>query len=78
MIFSPQRERAWGRYMFGPSSPYTECTGPGIDHPAFAYGAYLLHKYTQWDSAGRMLTIFYLMSTGFPYQVQLMRSTIQL
>ncbi len=44
---------------------------------AFPYGAYLLHKYTSFDAATRTATIHYLMSTGNPYQVQLMRTTLR-
>jgi hypothetical protein len=62
--------------MFGPQDPDSDRNAPPIGHPAFAYGAYLLHKYTQWDSDHRLLTIFYLMSTGRPYQVQLMKTII--
>ncbi len=77
-VFDPQRDAAWGRFMFGPQEPDSDRNLPHIGHPAFAYGAYLLHKYTQWDSDHRLLTIFYLMSTGRPYQVQLMKTIIAL
>jgi hypothetical protein len=77
-VFDPQRDAAWGRFMFGPQEPDSDRNLPHIGHPAFAYGAYLLHKYTQWDSDHRLLTIFYVMSTGRPYQVQLMKTIIAL
>lgn len=77
-IFDPQRERAWGRYMFKPGDANSDRDLPHIGHPAFAYGAFLLGKYTQWDPERHVATIYYLMSTGRPYQVQLMRSTIAL
>jgi hypothetical protein len=51
---------------------------PIIGGDGFAYGAYLLNRYTGWDAATRTLTIYYLMSTGMPYQVQLMSSKIKL
>jgi len=50
---------------------------PAIGGNGFAYGAYLLGRYTRWDVATRTLTIYYVMSTGMPYQVQLMRSQIR-
>jgi hypothetical protein len=50
---------------------------PAIGGNGFAYGAYLLNRYTRWDRGTRTLTIYYLMSTGMPYQVQLMRSQIR-
>jgi hypothetical protein len=51
---------------------------PPIGGNGFAYGAYLLNRYTRWDAATRTLTLYYVMSTGMPYQVQLMRSRIRL
>jgi hypothetical protein len=65
-VFDPAADNAWGHYM---------ATGSDL---SFAYGAYLLHKYTQWDPTHRTVTIFYLLSTGLPYQVQLMRTVIAL
>jgi hypothetical protein len=66
-------------YMHRARSPVAD----GFDHlpptiggNGFAYGAYLLNRYTRWDGATGTLTIYYLMSTGMPYQVQLMRSQI--
>jgi hypothetical protein len=50
---------------------------PTIGGDGFAYGAYLLNRYTRWDPAARMLTLYYLLSTGTPYQVQLMRSRVE-
>jgi len=77
-IFSPVLDNAWDHFMFKPSVPDSNRNLPHIGHPAFAYGAFLLHKYTQWDESHRFATIFYLMSTGRPYQVQLMSSVIAL
>jgi hypothetical protein len=51
---------------------------PTIGGNGFAYGAYLLNRYTRWDATTGTLTIYYLMSTGMPYQVQLMRSQIKI
>ena len=51
---------------------------PTIGGNGFAYGAYLLNRFTRWDSATKTLTIYYLMSTGMPYQVQLMRSLVRI
>jgi hypothetical protein len=43
---------------------------------SFAYGAFLLNPYTRWDATTQTVTIFYLMSTGEPYQAVVMRSRI--
>lgn len=72
-IFDPDREHAWGRYMF-----HKDVFEPKIKHPGFAYGAYILQHYTQWDNESKTFTLYYLMSTGSPYQVQVMRSKISL
>jgi hypothetical protein len=65
VLFDPTTDNAWGHYMN--HTPY-----------AFPYGAYLLHKYLAYDVGSRTLTLHYLMSTGDPYQVQLMRTTLRL
>jgi hypothetical protein len=77
-IFDPTRDNAWGHYMFSPNMPNSNRNPPNFGHPAFAYGAFLLHKYTEYDRKRNIVTIYYLMSTGRPYQVQLMRSSIRL
>jgi hypothetical protein len=64
-IFDPDREAAWGPDMID------EVGG-------FAYGAFLLHPYTNWDPATRVVTLNYLLSPGSPYGVMLMRSQIQI
>jgi hypothetical protein len=64
-IFDPDREKAWGAYM-------------NDEIGGFAYGAYLLNPYTNWDAANETVTIHYLMSTGSPYGIVLMRSQIKI
>jgi hypothetical protein len=51
-------------------------SAPEIEHPGFAYGPYILNHYTEYDPTTDTATICYLMSTGKPYQVQVMRSRI--
>ena len=46
--------------------------------PGFAYGAFLLNKFTRWDSENRRLELYYLLSLGSPYQVQVMHTTLEL
>lgn len=91
-IFTPTRDGAYqsmdgnGKashrgYMHRESSPVPDGLDrlpPAIGGNGFAYGAYLLNRYTRWDPATRTLTIYYLMSTGMPYQVQLMRTEIRI
>jgi hypothetical protein len=78
-LFNPVRDNALGRYMWNAGFPdinHLAASAPTIDHPGFAYGAYLLNHYTTYDTAHDVATITYLMSTGKPYQVQVMRSSI--
>jgi hypothetical protein len=74
-IFDPIREEARGRYMATNPELYDKGWRP-VNHPSFAYGAFLLNPYTQWDAETHIATINYLMSTGYPYQVQVMQSQI--
>jgi hypothetical protein len=39
-----------------------------------AYGAFILNRFTKWDQEARILDIYFLLSTGRPYQVHLMHS----
>jgi hypothetical protein len=64
-IFNPDRDGAWA-------------TGLMDDRlRSFAYGAFLLQPFTEWDPLNQSVTIYYLMSTGSPYQAVVMRSTIK-
>jgi hypothetical protein len=76
VLFNPDRDQAWDRYMFKSGVADSNRTRPNFGHPAFAYGAFLLHRYTRFNPRTRQATLHYLMSTGRPYQVQLMRSVI--
>jgi hypothetical protein len=81
-IFHPGREHAYGYYMhqpglddINPQSPPHQA--PPGDNPGWAYGAYLLNRFTQWDPHTRLIELYYLMSTSSPYQVHLMHTTIR-
>jgi hypothetical protein len=78
-VFDPVRDGALGRYMFRPGLPDPNGLrdrAPRIGHPSFAYGAFLLNPFTRWDPAEKTVTVYFLLSTGWPYQVQLMRSRL--
>jgi hypothetical protein len=77
-IFDPIREGAHGRYMAATPTTFPPSWKPNITHPSFAYGAFLLNPYTTWEAEQSVVTITYLMSTGCPYQVQVMKSRILL
>jgi hypothetical protein len=76
VVFHPDRDRGWNHFMFADNVPASGRTAPNIGHPAFPYGAYLLHKYLRWDAARKIATIMFLMSSGRPYQVQMIQSEI--
>jgi hypothetical protein len=81
-VLDPVRDGALGHYMYRPNLPDPNNLavrgGPLIHHPSFLYGPHLLNRYTRFDARANTVTIHYLVSTGWPYQVQLMRSSIQL
>jgi hypothetical protein len=81
-VLDPVRDGALGHYMYRPGGPDPNNLavrgGPLIGHPSFLYGPHLLNHYTRFDARANTITIHYLVSTGWPYQVQLMRSAIQL
>lgn len=80
VIFDPQREGAWGRYMHRPGRDDPSRWPPIFpgEPQGFAYGAFLLNGHTIWNADEQTATIWYLMSTFSPYQVQLMRSQIRI
>ena len=82
-LFDPIRENAYAFYMHQPGKDdihprLPPSQPPGQNNPGWAYGIFLLNRYTTWDPGGSVLGIYYLMSTGSPYQVQLMHTTIRL
>jgi predicted Fe-Mo cluster-binding NifX family protein len=77
--FNPIRDNAIGRYLHHAAFPDVNnlaASVPNIPHPGFAYGPYLLNHYTTYDVDADTATIHYLMSTGKPYQVQVMRTRL--
>jgi hypothetical protein len=82
IVFDPLRENALGRFMRRPGDDLNDVPPvlpPDYDtayggKTSFAYGAFLLNRYTKWNPVARDLTIYYLLSTFRPYQVQLMCS----
>jgi hypothetical protein len=85
-IFDPTTMGAYGPggYMhdpnttdgFNPKVPPPQ--PPGENHPGWAYGVFVLNRFTEWDPAIRELGIYYLMSTSSPYQVHLMHSRLRI
>jgi hypothetical protein len=86
IIFDPLRENALGRFMHRPGcdelhkNPELLPSDPDLAYdgwPGYAYGPFNLNRYTEWDPQSRTVTLYYLMSTFAPYQVQLMRSQVK-
>jgi len=81
VAFDPCREAAYGRYMHWPDLDGLLAAGNdrklywSSRDPGWAYGAFIVAPLTRWNPGDRTLTLFYLMSTSRPYQVQLMRSS---
>jgi len=51
---------------------------PWDDQVSWAYGAFIIHRFTEWDPAKSQVRICYLLSLFAPYQLQLMESWIGL
>ncbi|OBF50472.1 hypothetical protein A5787_08030 [Mycobacterium sp. 852002-50816_SCH5313054-b] len=82
-IFNPCRERAYGNFMHWSGMDDLNTRIPPTwlawqDTPGFAYGAFMIDKFTNFDRDTRDLNLVYLMSTSSPYQVQVMRTVVRL
>ncbi len=82
-LFDPVREGAYGISMHMPGKdrifPLVPPSDPAaVDHPGWAYGAFILESYTTWDAEARILSLFYLLSFAYPYQVQVMHSSLRI
>ena len=80
-IFDPGIQGAYGRYMHQPPLDRIHPDLPprqpnGKDNPGWAYGAFLLERFTAFDRATGVLRMAYLLSFGSPYQVHVMHSTV--
>ncbi len=84
-LFKPTEMGAYGKYMHQLGHPNK--INPNVppmqdpskpEHDGWAYGAFLLNRYTEWHAATRELGIYYLMSTSSPYQVHIMHSRVRL
>jgi hypothetical protein len=82
-IFNTCRERAYGSFMHWSGMDDLNTRIPPSeaawgDSPGFAYGAFMMDRFTTFDLATRDLSLVYLMSTSSPYQVQVMRTVVRL
>ena len=84
VVLDPYRDQALdsvSNYMYREGEPdprnlKTRGEPVGV-HPAFFYGPALLNRYTEFDEGTDTVTLHFLISTGWPYQVQLMRTAIR-
>ncbi len=80
-VFNTCRDLAYGHFMHwtGIDDINTRVPPPVWgDAPGWAYGAFLLDGFAKLNPASRELSIAYLMSTSNPYQVQVMRTRLQM
>jgi hypothetical protein len=79
-VFNPCREQAYGRYMHWPGMDHLKDVPPQYNErdKAWAYGPFLINRFTTWRASTGVLTIYYLLSTSRPYQVHVMRTQIRL
>ncbi|MFI7194920.1 hypothetical protein ACIBQ0_34770 [Nocardia nova] len=82
-LFDPTTQAAYGRWMHDPAVDRIHPNvpppqPPDQNLPGWAYGAFLIDRFTTWDEPSRTLNVVYVMSPGSPYQVQLMETTLVL
>ena len=83
-IFNPIDQGAYTRYMhkvgsgdgIHPNIPPAEDTRVRPEHDGWAYGAFILSRYTTWRENTGELDLHYLLSLSSPYQVQMMHSRL--
>lgn len=83
-LFTPGEPGAYVPFMHDPNRPHPDGLWPN-EPPAdpknevqgWAYGAFIIERYTTWDAGSGALTLTYLMSTAAPYQVQVMQTTLR-
>jgi len=85
VVFCPIEQQAYGRYMhrvgsdpIHPDIPPRQDTRTHPEHDGWAYGAFILTRYSHWSEAERVLTLTFLLSLSSPYQVQLMQARLRL
>jgi hypothetical protein len=86
-LFNPHREGAYGTYMHMPGRDGMHLKIPPLPDnlpgrpvenlPGWAYGAFLLERFSKFDADARELNLYYLLSFGRPYQVQVMNSRLR-
>ena len=64
--------------IFNPVKAGPPMEPPPQDHPGWAYGVFVLNRFTEWDASTRELGTYYLLSTSSPYQVHLMHTRFHL
>ena len=78
-IFNPRAMHAYGTYMNELEDADQFDVPPDADeHKGWAYGLYLIERYTRWHPDTQELDLVYVLSLSSPYQVQLMRTTVQM
>lgn len=80
-VFDPVAAGAYTRYMHKPGADRIHpdippSQPPGYDNPGWAYGAFVLNRFTEWNDTDRTLGLYYLLSTSSPYQVHLMHTRL--
>ena len=86
VLFNPDADAGYCHFMHaerpcppGTTNPKDNLIPEGRPENAFGgeYGPYVIDAYTSGDEARRVTTIYFLMSTWNPYQVVLMKSTLE-
>jgi hypothetical protein len=79
-IFDPLRDAAYSSWMHDPSADHISDIPPrqAASQKGWAYGGFIVDRYTKWYPQDRILQLVYTLSTGAPYQIQLMETLMTL
>ncbi|HYK42916.1 MAG TPA: DUF4185 domain-containing protein [Thermoanaerobaculia bacterium] len=75
-VWEPVRDGALKKYVHVPGQDNLADRDAFKDEQGGSYGPYMVTRFTKWNPWTRRATLYYVMSTHVPYQVQLMKFQI--
>jgi len=84
-IFDPRRENAYTHYMHleepngdpNDRDDIATSVSPPWPGKGWAYGAFLMNRFSEWNPDTQELDIYYLLSLHSPYQIQVMHTRLR-
>jgi hypothetical protein len=75
-VWEPFRDDALKKYVHMPGQDDLADRAAFQNERGSSYGCYMVTRFTKWNPWTRVATLYYVMSTHVPYQVQLMKFQI--